>query len=79
MLATIVDTQALWETVVAALIAGVGITVIFSLAILGFARLGEANRAGHSVEALVFGVLAAVGLLATGVAVAVALIVMTTK
>ena len=38
MIATIVDTSALWQTVVAAFLAGVGTTLVFSLAILGMAR-----------------------------------------
>jgi hypothetical protein len=79
VLATIVDTKALWETVVAAFIAGVGVTIIFSIAILGFARLGEASREGRSGEATVFGLVAAVALIATAAAVVLAVIVMTTK
>ena len=79
MLGTIVDTKALWETVVAAFVAGVGVTTIFSIAILGFARSAEATRNGRSGEALFFGVLAAGGLLATAAAVVLAIVVMTTK
>ena len=79
MLATIVDTKALWETIVAAFVAGVGTTLIFSVAILGFARSSEAAREGRSAEATLFGVVAAAGLLATGAAIALAVIVMTTK
>ena len=79
MLATVVDTEALWQTVVAALVAGVGTTTIFSIAILGFARSAEATRSGRSAEAAVFGILAAVGLVATVAAVVLAVIVMTTK
>jgi hypothetical protein len=78
-LATIVDTKALWETVVAAAVAGVGTTVIFSIAILGFVKSAEATRSARSAEATVFGVLAAVGLIATGAAVVLAVVVMTTK
>ena len=47
MIATIVDTEALWETVVAAFVAGVGTTIVFSLAILGATRFAEANREGN--------------------------------
>jgi hypothetical protein len=79
MIATIVDTKALWETVVAAFVAGVGTTIIFSIAILGFVRLSEATRAGERGQALMFGLLAALGLAATGAAVVFALIVMTSK
>jgi hypothetical protein len=79
MIATIVDTKALWETVVAAFVAGVGTTIIFSVAILGFVRLSEANREGERSQALMYGLLAALGLLATAAAVVFALIVMTSK
>ena len=47
MIATIVDTTALWQTVVAAFVAGVGTTFVFSLAILGAARFAEASREGR--------------------------------
>jgi hypothetical protein len=79
MIATIVDTKALAETVAAAFIAGVGVTVIFSLAILGSVRFADANRDGRRLEATLFGALAVIGLLATGVAVVAAVIVMTAK
>ena len=78
-LATVVDTKALWQTVVASLVAGVGTTFVFSLAILGAARFAEATRNGRSGEAAVFAVLAIVGLLATAAAVVAGVIVMTTK
>ena len=79
MLATIVDTSALWQTIVAAFVAGVGTTLVFSLAILGVARLAEANRQGRSFQAAVFAGLALLGLLATAAAIAFGVLVMTTK
>ena len=47
VIATIVDTKALWETVVAAFVAGVGTTIVFSLAILGATRFTDASREGQ--------------------------------
>jgi hypothetical protein len=79
VIATIVDTAALWQTIVAAFVAGVGTTIVFSLAILGAARLSEASREGHRVHAIAYGALMAGGLLATAAAVVVGVIVMTTK
>ena len=79
MIATIVDTEALWQTVVAAFVAGVGTTLVFSLAILGAARLAEASRDGRRVHATLFGTLMVVGLLATAAAAVIGVIVMTTK
>jgi hypothetical protein len=79
MLATIVDTEALLKTIVAAFIAGVGVTLIFSLAILGASQFVDLRRDGRSAGAIAFGALAVVALLAALVAVAVGIIVMTRK
>jgi hypothetical protein len=79
MLATIVDTEALLKTIVAAFIAGVGVTLIFSLAILGASRFVDLSRDGRSAVAIAFGALAAVALVAVLVVVAVGIIVMTRK
>ena len=79
MLATVVDTKELLQTVVAALVAGVGITLIFSLALLGAARFADMNREGRPLAAAAFGTLAVVGVLAFLGAIAVGIVVMTTK
>jgi hypothetical protein len=79
MLATIVDTQALLKTVVAAFVAGVGVTLIFSLAILGASRFADMSRDGRPAAAIAFGVVGLVALLAALAAVTIAIIVMTRK
>jgi hypothetical protein len=79
VIATIVDTTALWQTVVAAFVAGVGTTVVVSLAILGSVRFADANRDGRMVHATLYGALAILGVLATIGAAVVAVIVMTSK
>jgi hypothetical protein len=79
MLATIVDTSALWQTIAAAFVAGVGTILVFSLAILGVARFSEANREGRALQSAAFAGLALLGLLATAGAIAFGVIVMTTK
>ena len=79
MLATIVDTEALLKTVVAAFIAGVELTLIFSLAILGASRFVDLSRDGRSAGAIAFGALTVVALVAVLVVVAVGIIVMTRK
>ena len=79
MIATIVDTKALWETVVAAFTAGVGTTIVFSIAILGATKFAEANREGHAMHAALYGLLGVLAVLATAGAVVVAVIVMTSK
>ena len=67
MIATIVDTKALWETVVAAFVAGVGTTIIFSFAILGATKFAEAPLAYllSALAALVY-IVAAVALARRG-------------
>ena len=61
MLATLVDTGALWKSVAGSFVAGVGVTICFSLAILGLARFADLSRDGRRLGA---GVFAAVGALA---------------
>jgi hypothetical protein len=79
MLATIVDTTALWQTVVGAAAAGIGTAFAFSLGILGVARFSELSREGRTLEATVFGALALLGLLTTAAAVVIGVIVLTSK
>jgi hypothetical protein len=79
MLATLVDTGALLRTVAAAFVAGVGVTLIYSLAILGATRFAEMNRDGRPVAAASFGALAIVAVAAAAAAVTIGIIVMTKK
>ena len=79
MIATIVDAKALWQTVAVAFVAGVGTTIVFSLAILGAARFAEHEREGRRLQASLFGALTVIGLLATCTAIAGGVIVMATK
>lgn len=78
-MATIVETKELIETVLASVIAGVGVTAIFSTAIWGGARFVDFSRDGRPVAAAAA---AAVGVLALGVtlaAVVFGIVVMTSK
>jgi hypothetical protein len=79
VLATVVDTKALWQTVVAAVVAGVGTTIVFSIAILGATRFAEASRDRRPGEAAIFAALGILAMLATIGAIVVGVIVMTTK
>ena len=79
MLATIVDTQALLKTVIVASAAGIGVTLVFSLAILGATRFAEMNRDGRPVAAAAFGAVALLGLAAAGATVVIGIIVMGSK
>jgi hypothetical protein len=79
MFGTVVDTEALLETVVASLVAGVGVTIVFSLAILGATRWSEARRAGQPLAATAAATLAVAALVASLSAVVVGILVMTSK
>jgi hypothetical protein len=67
MLATLVETKELIETVVASVVAGVGVTVIFSVAIWGAARFADLSRgnrpiaAGGAIAVTVLALLATLG------------------
>jgi hypothetical protein len=63
MLLFAVDTHALWQVVWVSLLAGVGVTTLFSLVILAGGRAGDARRAGRETAAMVYGVLAGIALL----------------
>jgi hypothetical protein len=77
MLATIVETEDLLMTVIASVVAGVGVTAVFSVAIWGGARFADLSRDGRPLAA---GAAAAVGILAlvaTMAAVVFGIVVMT--
>ena len=47
MVAFAVDTGLLWQVIWVSFVAGVGISALFSLVILGGARAADSRRAGH--------------------------------
>jgi hypothetical protein len=61
MIASIVDTDALLEVVWVSLAAGIGLTAVYGLAIVGATRAVEAGRRGRPVEAALFGALGVAG------------------
>jgi hypothetical protein len=77
--ATVVDSKALLQSVLAALIAGVGVTAIFCIAIFGAARFADMNRSGRPAAAVAFGLVAILALVAFAGAIVVGLVVMTSK
>jgi hypothetical protein len=74
-----IDTKALAETVVASFVAGVGVTIVFSLALFGASRFAEMGREGRSRPALLYGALAVVATLAFVATIVIGIIVMTSK
>ena len=78
-LATVVDWGALLKTVVGAFSAGVGVTLVFSVAIFGAARFADLSRDGRPVGAAAYVALSVVALAAVAGAVAFGIIVMASK
>jgi hypothetical protein len=79
MIATIVDTGKLFQAAWTSLVAAVGVTIVFSLLVVGAARSSEHGRAGRRAAAGAYGVLATIALAGCLAAVALGIIVMTTK
>jgi hypothetical protein len=77
MIATIVEWEAVLDTVLASVVAGVGVTFAFSIAIWGVARFVDYNRGERPVAAGAAGLVAALGLLATAASLVVGILVMT--
>jgi hypothetical protein len=76
---SIVDVDALLDVVWTSLLAGIGVTGIFAVAILGGTRAADASRGGRTVAATAFGVLAVVALAGVAAAVVFGIVVMTQK
>jgi hypothetical protein len=77
--ATIVDTQVLWKLVVSALVAGVGITAVFGLAIYGGTRFLDFRREGREAASWAFGAVTLLALAGFAAAVAYGIVVMANK
>jgi hypothetical protein len=77
--ATILHTADLLETVVASLVAGVGVTAAFSVAIWGGARFVDLSRGGRPLAAGAAAALGGLALAMTLAAVVIGIVVMTSK
>jgi hypothetical protein len=77
--AVVVETKELLETVAASLIAGVGMTFVFSIAIWGAARFVELSRSERPVAAGAAAAAAVLALAVTAGGVVVGIVVMTNK
>jgi len=78
-MAVVVETKNLLETVVASVVAGVGITVVFSIAIWGVARFADLSRSERPLAAGAAATLAALAGVATLAAVAFGIVIMSSK
>ncbi len=79
MLATLIEWDALLKVIWMSLVATIGITMVFSFAIVGAAGFSESRRDGRRGAAVAFAVLAAVALTVCIAAVVFGLVVMTSK
>jgi hypothetical protein len=67
MIASIVDTHDLLEVIWVSIVAGVGLTAVYGVAIVGASRAVDAGRQGATVGAVMYG---ALGVLAIAVVIA---------
>lgn len=72
-----VETKELMQTVIASLIAGIGMTVVFSIAIWGVARFADFSRSERPLAAGAAAVLAGLALTATVAGVVFGIVIMT--
>lgn len=79
MIAEIVHTDELLQTIGASLVAGLGVTFAFSVGIWGAGQFTELSRAERPVAATAAAVVGAIGLLCVAGAIVVGIIVMTNK
>jgi hypothetical protein len=78
-MAVVVETKELLETIIASVVAGVGITVVFSVAIWGVARFADLSRNERPIAAGAAATLAALAGLVTLAAVAFGIVIMSSK
>ena len=62
MIASIVDTDALLEVIGVSIVAGVGLTAVYGVAIVGATRAVDLGRHGQTAGAVVFGALGIVAM-----------------
>lgn len=74
-----VETKEMLQTVIASVIAGVGVTVVFSVAIWGVARFADLSRNDRPVAAGAAAALAGLALLFTVASVVFGILVMMSK
>jgi hypothetical protein len=79
VIAVVVETKALLETIAASLIAGVGITGAFSVMIFGATRFADLRREERPLLAAFTGALAVLALAVTLGGIVLGIIVMTSK
>lgn len=79
MVAVIVHTKELAESVVASVVSGIGVICVFSIAIWGAARFADLSRSERPVAAAAAAAVGALALAVTVAAIVIGIIVMTSK
>jgi hypothetical protein len=79
MLAEIINWDAAWQAVWTAAVAGVGVTVVFSLAVYGATRTADMRREDRPAQAVVYATVAVAAVAGTLAAVVYAIALITTK
>jgi hypothetical protein len=79
MVASIVDTSALLEMLWTGALAGVGVTGVFAVAIVGATRAVDLSRDRRPIEAVVFGLVGVLAMAVVGAAIVYGIVVMTQK
>jgi hypothetical protein len=79
MLATVVETQELIDTVIASVVAGVGVTAMFALLVFGTIRSAEMVRDERRLLATAAGGLAVLCFLVVTASLVLGIVVMTSK
>jgi hypothetical protein len=79
MIATVVETKELLQTVVASLVAGVGVTAAVSITIFGAVRFTDLRRNDRPLASGAAGLLAILALAVTAASIVFGIIVMTQK
>jgi hypothetical protein len=77
--AAAIDGHLLLRVLLTALVAGVGVSVVFALAVLGLARSAELRREERSAAAAGYAALGAAGLLVTGALIVLGLVLLAHK
>jgi hypothetical protein len=75
----IIDWSAAWQAIWTAAVAGVGVTVVFSFAVLGATRTADMRRADRPGQAAVFGAIALLASAGTIASVVYAITLITAK
>jgi hypothetical protein len=77
--AEIIDWSAAWQAVWTAAVAGVGMTIVFSLGVLGATRTADMRREDRRLQATFYGAVALMAVGGTLAAVVYAITLITTK